>query len=408
MPGPYPTTTTPFTCWERADLAQMATALSSAPVHDGAALYRDVADTIDRATTCLLGAATALRARQVGAAADAVDAHFELVRATGMSGQSQALEAMLALVDEGETVSAARNRIAEAGEFADADVPRGATLNPRWEAAYVERLQRVQEAAAAYENLTNTQYVAAFQPYEPPPSPAVDTSAAPAGGGVGGVGTVPAGIATAPAGATAPAPGGAAQPAVPGGSTGGAPPAGEAGTGTAVAPGAVAPRSGPAVPPARSAPRGPVPDGSPPWPATRAPSRDGRVDAPPPGPVTGWRPGQPWNPSGGQPSPGGTSGGRTPGGAGGGRPPAIDGGAPGPRPGPPSAAAPAGPGPAPAGARPGVGYGGFPMAGAGLGGQGAVERARPAWLLQDDPESIWFAGMPDHCDPVIGGEPPGR
>ncbi|MGQ0576996.1 MAG: hypothetical protein ACT4RN_22760, partial [Pseudonocardia sp.] len=63
----------------------------------------------------------------------------------------------------------------------------------------------------------------------------------------------------------------------------------------------------------------------------------------------------------------------------------------------PAAAASRGPG----------GHGGVPMlGGAGAGGQpGDGTHARPPWLLQDDAESIWFAGLPEYCEPVIGSDP---
>ena len=43
------------------------------------------------------------------------------------------------------------------------------------------------------------------------------------------------------------------------------------------------------------------------------------------------------------------------------------------------------------------------------GGSGAQDREhrRPPWLVQDDPESFWFAGLPPHVDPVIRGEQDG-
>ncbi|MGQ0576305.1 MAG: hypothetical protein ACT4RN_19180 [Pseudonocardia sp.] len=48
----------------------------------------------------------------------------------------------------------------------------------------------------------------------------------------------------------------------------------------------------------------------------------------------------------------------------------------------------------------------MPLAGAGLGGRDDQEHRRPPWLLQDDPNAIWFAGLPDHCEPVIGSADP--
>ncbi|MGQ0575319.1 MAG: hypothetical protein ACT4RN_14085 [Pseudonocardia sp.] len=408
----YPTTSTPFQTWPRTELAAMAQALTSGPVHDGAAHHRDVADAVDAARARLAVAARRLGEAQRGAAAGALAAHLDRLDANGMSGQSQAIEAMLALVDQGEAVSTARNTIAEAAEIPDPHDPRAVP-------GFNNRVAGVREAAQAYEIVTNTQYVAAFQPYEPPPSLAVDAGLAtpPAGAGVG----------TAPAGGVAVAPGATPSPVGPGGAAGAPPiggaggaPVGETGPGTAVAPGTAVPRRpGVVAPPAGSVPGGPPPvpprpSGGRPVPPAGPPA--GRVD--PQAPTTGWRPGQPWT-SGGRPLPGGASGGATPGrgpgggslpdrggrvpgldggGPGGGRTPAVDGGGPATRGVQPPAGAPT----ATAGARPAGGFGGFPMAGAGAGGQGDQEHQRPPWLLQDDPDAIWFAGLPEYCEPVIG------
>ncbi|MGQ0574587.1 MAG: hypothetical protein ACT4RN_10340, partial [Pseudonocardia sp.] len=271
----YPTTSTPFTCWERTALAEMATALSSAPVHDGAHVYRDVGDTFGMASALVREAGSALHAGQVGAAAGAVAGHLGSLRAHGMSGQSQALEAMIALVDEGEAVGAARHAIAEAGEFADADVPPGTRLSPAWEAAYFERLARVQHAAVAYENVTNTQYATAFQPYPAPPALAVDAGAVPGGPG-GGVGSMPPGVVTAPAGVAPGASGGV--PVAPGTAGGGATPGGP---GPGSVPGWVAPAPIPgAAPPPGARPPGAWPPGArsgPPATSVPAPPRARRA-----------------------------------------------------------------------------------------------------------------------------------
>lgn len=42
--------------------------------------------------------------------------------------------------------------------------------------------------------------------------------------------------------------------------------------------------------------------------------------------------------------------------------------------------------------------------GAGAGaGQGGDERPRPAYLLEEDPEALWFGHL-EYSDPVIGGD----
>ncbi|HVL83050.1 MAG TPA: hypothetical protein VM367_01965 [Pseudonocardia sp.] len=41
-------------------------------------------------------------------------------------------------------------------------------------------------------------------------------------------------------------------------------------------------------------------------------------------------------------------------------------------------------------------------AGAGTGGDGG-QRARPAWLVEEDPDAVWFGDL-QYTDPVIGGD----
>lgn len=52
----------------------------------------------------------------------------------------------------------------------------------------------------------------------------------------------------------------------------------------------------------------------------------------------------------------------------------------------------------------GAGFGGVPLAAGGAGTNGGEPHPRPSWLLQDDPEAIWFAGLPEYGPPVIGGQ----
>jgi hypothetical protein len=42
----------------------------------------------------------------------------------------------------------------------------------------------------------------------------------------------------------------------------------------------------------------------------------------------------------------------------------------------------------------------MPMTGAGARGQD-TEHRRPSWLVQDDPDSFWLAGLPPHWPAVI-------
>lgn len=56
----------------------------------------------------------------------------------------------------------------------------------------------------------------------------------------------------------------------------------------------------------------------------------------------------------------------------------------------------------PAGRAAGTGQAGMPFMGGVGAGQGSDrEHPRPPWLVQDDPEAFWFAGLPAHSDPVI-------
>lgn len=55
-------------------------------------------------------------------------------------------------------------------------------------------------------------------------------------------------------------------------------------------------------------------------------------------------------------------------------------------------------------ARGGTGMHGMPMMGGAGAGGGAEGHRRPSWLLLDDPQAFWFQGMPDHTEPVIGGD----
>jgi hypothetical protein len=44
----------------------------------------------------------------------------------------------------------------------------------------------------------------------------------------------------------------------------------------------------------------------------------------------------------------------------------------------------------------------MPFMGAPMGAARDEERGRPSWLVEDDPEAVWFGDLPPHVDPVIG------
>ena len=111
---------------------------------------------------------------------------------------------------------------------------------------------------------------------------------------------------------------------------------------------------------------------------------------------SGWVPGQPWSSrTPGGAGAGGTTGGVT--GRGVDDPNAGQGTRAAPTTGSAAAATPTGRASA-------AGHGAplMPMAGAGR-GQGGDEHSRPSWLLEDDPQAFWFAGIPEHGPAVIGG-----
>ncbi|MGQ0576807.1 MAG: hypothetical protein ACT4RN_21790, partial [Pseudonocardia sp.] len=338
----YPSTATDFTCWTRPRFAEMAGALGSGPVHADADFFRDLSDTFGLATDLARDAGGLLRATQTGPATDAAGTHFDVLHASGMAGQSQALGAMLALADQGEVVSSARNKLLAAYEFAEADVPPGTQLSPHWEARYQAQLTAVRDAAVVYEDTTNGQYAGAFQSYPPPTQLAPDTAVAPAGTGGDGVGAIP-GVPTGPGGGAGHPPAGSG--ASPGAGAGGVGPgvagpggagAGTGGAGTggsAAGPGGPLPpvggppvAGGGAVRPGgapgatrpggvaggRGAAPGPGHPGGAPRPVAvlpgtgpRPPAFPGERPASGPGgglrpgttggPSTGWRPGEPWS-----------------------------------------------------------------------------------------------------------------
>jgi hypothetical protein len=46
-------------------------------------------------------------------------------------------------------------------------------------------------------------------------------------------------------------------------------------------------------------------------------------------------------------------------------------------------------------------YGHVPFLGAAAGAARDEEHRRPSWLVEDDPEALWFGDLPPHVEPVI-------
>ncbi|GAA3226609.1 hypothetical protein GCM10017691_16270 [Pseudonocardia petroleophila] len=446
MAEPYTQTAVPF---EQFPLAALRDPVLAGPGIDGmgaaADRYRQLAETLQRAAEDLRVAMTAAQGAHEGEAAEASRRYVERVAAVGELGAGQARIAVGAL-DDG---AAYYGRVADdmrALQPDDASPPRN-VAQAAVRDQQVEQLRVLAvEAAQRYESNTNWSLGRTFQPFEPPvvAAPGAGGAALSAGGGAGpgSPGTavaagLPAGGADVPVGAGAGSPAapggsgsagaggsgvpGAGGPGAGGGGAGGpgAGGAGLLGTATPVGPGAsgaggvsgpggsgpagsgrpgaggagaVGPRAGSGVggPPRTSTaalyggarPDAALPDAALPGPDPSARAAAGPRDAA--GTGTGWVPGTPWT-------------GRTP----------PEGGAAGPRgvpAEPPSAASPrTGTPGGPAAGRSTPGATPFlPAAGVGR-GQGS-EHARPSWLVEDDPQAYWFAGLPDVTAGVIGGE----
>jgi hypothetical protein len=42
--------------------------------------------------------------------------------------------------------------------------------------------------------------------------------------------------------------------------------------------------------------------------------------------------------------------------------------------------------------------------GGGMGARPGESKARPEWLVEDDPEGAWLADVPEYGPPVLGGQ----
>lgn len=439
----YPTTAVPFSGMPLSDLRDPVLAgRGSGGLIDAAESYRQLGDLLTTATEDLRVAMIRAREAHEGGAAELAEQHVNRILAVGELGAGQAQITAGALHDGAGFYARVRDDMAALPEIPKPHDPRAvAGIENKVEANKVIAV----EASERYERNANWALGRQFPLYEAPIVDPPGVSVAGAGGAPGGVGgaggTGLGGAALAGSGGAAaggglggvPAAGGPGGVGVVSGPVGGGSPTGPSGTSGSGVSGSGVPGSGGSGRPGPGgtgagaaptggapAPRGPVPAGpgrvrpgagSPLGPATgdpglgRAPGADGRPGGGRPDPAvppsSGWQPGQPWS-SRALPDPGGTGAGGGGGGyAGpGGRPNGIP--TPG---GVPGSGAPGGPA---SGSGPGRGTAGsgvpfFP--GAGAGGRGGGDtHARPSWLLEDDPQSFWFAGMPEFGPGVIGGE----
>ncbi|MGQ0574695.1 MAG: hypothetical protein ACT4RN_10905 [Pseudonocardia sp.] len=408
--------------------------------------YRDLALGLATARDDVHHVIAAAQAAHFGAAADAAAAHLRALAAPGDEAAVAASRAADALLDQSGYTARVHREMATAdpgftvpGWVAEAahtvDPLLGKVVRPYTDAdaqEYAAAEQKARDELRLYQDATNSNLGARFAPFAPPPEPgAGGGGSAAAAGGVGGGsglgGAVDAlggqGGALAPAGAggagVGPAGGsGGAGSSGAGSSGAGSGGAGSSGAGSSrpgaggVGPvGAVPPAAGPggrsgphpgSVPPpgghlpGRHLPGGHLPGGHLPGgtvpPRTRAPGPDHARPAP--GPI---RP--PDARAGG--ANGGIRSGTSTYGPG-------PGAAPHHPPSRPDQQAPAGRSPGADAARAGTQRpaGGVPfLPGAGAAGGGDdTTHQRPPWLLEDNPDAIWFAGLPAYTDPVIRAE----
>lgn len=447
MAEPYAQTAVPF---DRFPLAALRDPVLAGPgiggMGDAADRYRHLADTLQRATDDLRAAMRGAQGAHDGAAAEASRQYVERLAAVGELGAGQARIAVGALEDGASYYS----RVADdmrALQTTDLPTPRN-VAHAEAQAQAVDELRVLAvEAAQRYESNANWSAGRTFQPFDTPVLAAPgEGGGAPVAGasavGTGAVGTgavgsgavgsgagspllsgVGAGPVATPAGGTdvgaaglaggrtvagsgvGAATGVGAGPGVPGaGSAAGGPGVGRSGvSGSPGVGGPGAGRSGAGASghgAARAGGVGAVPvDGGARGSGVSSPAAGAAPYSRPPavpigrsGPGepgttgTGWVPGTPWS---GRPQPdAGTAARAVPA-----EPPAS------PRPGGGTAA---GPTAAAIGRTGATGMPMMPMAGVGRGQDSG--HTRPAWLVEDDPQTFWFSGIPEHTAGVIGGE----
>lgn len=426
MPGEYPTEQTPFTPLGPTDPFHLLRGPGAAALEQGKEVFRTIGKNLADAADGLRGAGSQLAGAHEGAAAEASRRCLTLLEDLTRAGADETGRAVTAIEDQRSYFEHAHRTV---GGIALPGEPTGLSGDLSVEQAVHsvqldESTHRAVEAAEVFRISANDNFGTRFQPFEAPPALPVDAGPglAPAGGpGIGGAGGP---VVPAPSGAGPVGPPGAASPQAAGTP---APGGGTAGNPTPIPPLVPGHRPGippvvrPSIPPpaqpgVRPAVRPGTPPGTVPSPRSSTPPPRPAIPlrpavpplptAPSPGaPRSGWQPGQPWT----NRAVGGTPGYRPS--------PGELGATPGPRAGAPTEP-PARPGPGPAGTGPshasstatrGAGLGHVPLMPPGHGGAAEdTTHRRPPWLLQDDPESIWFAGLPSYTDPVIGAEPDPR
>lgn len=424
----YQQTGVRFEEWDLPMLLAIPDALRPEHVSVEADRYRTFNDVVAAAQQGYIALRGKISTAVEGAAAAVLS---ELTRLDGLAdaGQQQSDQANRALLDHAGQVASAGSELGWVQTLAvPARVAAGVVIQPAGHVVDAGAHWFAADIANQYQDTSNMNYASTYPAPDPPGVSPVQAAAA--GGGIGGasggvVGAAAVGSAIPEIGQAGAMPGAGVPGGVPGGAGPGGPVAGGGAPGLpgggaggwagpgfgpvgvpGGGPGSRPSGSGRGVSGARPGVPGPRPT-LPPGAGLGRPgmSSGGRAGPPPPGARPGG--GTEWGRggSGGVGGPGNRGAGGDRGGVGGGHGGAGRLPASGPSPGGPASPGAGGAG---AGGGRGAGVGGVPLgAGAGAGRSDEVHQ-RPPWLLEDDADSIWFAGLPEYCDPVIGGEPHAR
>ncbi len=428
MADEYPGTQLPFEHWPLKQLRDpVLDGPGSGAVEFAAGVYTDLAEGLAKAADGLRAVLLAAQGAHEGAAAEASCQHIARLTRVGDDGAVQARLAAIALQDQAAFHTRVRTDMQALAKADDLSGRLPSVPTNVYERAEESARVAAVDAAERYQSNTNHNFSATFQSFDPPPEAKPDVSTASpvpdagwpgAGGGSGGAAIGAAGGPPGGAGGAAtsavvpdvgpgartatPIEGGAAGPgttvpATPGrGATSGAGPdratsdrsGSRKGAGRAVTASQAAGAGGADVPSGLAADR------------LRAPGAPG---------ASGWVPGEPWSSRVPPPGTGAPVGGGLPTRGG---PPEADGARQGAR-----SAVPPGQATTEAGTTRSAGpprtassgYGGVPlMPGAAIGRGQDTDHPRPPWLVEDDPDALWFAGLPQHTPPVISGseDPP--
>lgn len=417
MPVEYPTESVPFSAATCMSAFQLLRGPGPNAVGAGidvlVALDQDLRSALDG----LRAARNQLAGTHRGIASEAAATALRSLEAAAQSGTAETARAFIALDHQIEYIRTARTKI-EAIPQPTLPPPGGTGPSPDvFEGQLTAANLAADEVGEQFRGSANMNFGSMFASFEPP---AADTGGERGGdatdsdgGGIGGSGIgsgIGGGAALPPAGGV-PGGGGAGSPVSPGPVVPGPADPPTSGTGPAYGPapgtgtrGGLGRPTGPGTPPATV----PAPRPAPTVPRTPLPSTPDPNRATLPS-DTGWQPGRPWTARTSAAPPRTGSSFRTgPAPGTGGRPAAPTEPYPGRPVGPSPHGGPAAyNGPPSAGPSPRAGGAGVPFLPATAGGGNRdTEHQRPPWLLQDDPESIWFAGLPSYVDPVIGLESP--